>query len=65
MKDFKTKTIPKDAIWLSKFEFECLSKMTLKEFEEMNYGGCNLKFTSGGGRDVCKLIWRIIHGRNV
>jgi hypothetical protein len=64
MKYIKTKSIPKDAIWLSRFEFEQLGKMTYEDFTKMDYGSCALKFTAGGGRDICRLIWEIIHKKN-
>jgi len=64
MRESKAKLISEDAIWMSKLEFERLNKMTFETFEKMDYGSCSLKFSSGGGRDICRLIWRIIHYRN-
>ena len=64
MKKFKTKVVPEDAVWLSRYEFEELRGMTLEEFERMDYGACALKFTAGGGRDICRLIWEIVHKKH-
>jgi hypothetical protein len=64
MKGSRSKMVPEDAIWISKLEFEQLGQMTFEEFEKMDYGSCDLKFTSGGGRDVWRLVWGIINNRN-
>ncbi len=64
MKRAEYKTVPRDAVWLSKFEFDRLNKMTLEEFRKMSYLECSIMFTEGGGRDVCRLIWLIVHGKN-
>lgn len=38
--------------------------MSYEDFKRMDYLECALKFTEGGGRDVCRLIWRIINKKN-
>lgn len=64
MRKAQYQTVPADAVWLSKFELDRLGKMTLEEFEKMSYMECSIMFTEGGGRDVCRLIWLIVHGKN-